>query len=53
MPIERLDREQLSDTDAERALEKLAPTDDAALVMLRYLQAQLNDHEQRITALEP
>lgn len=53
MAIERLDRNQLSDADAEEALLNLPPTDDAALVMLRNLQAQLNDHEQRIATLEP
>lgn len=51
MPIEQLNRDQLSDADAEEALTNLPPTDDAALVMLRNLQAQINALSARITAL--
>lgn len=52
MPPKMLTEHQLNDTDADVAVAKCPPVDDAALVLLRNLQAQVTDLDGRVTVLE-
>lgn len=53
MPPKVLTEEQLTDSEADAALAKLAPVPDNVLVVVRNLQAQVDDLDARVTALEP